>query len=96
MFIGVLKIDIHIPESQSLKMKRSVVNSLIMKLRNQFKASIAETYHLDSWQRAEIGIAMVNNDSVFVEKILNKIIDYIQENMKNFIILSHKKQLLNV
>ena len=41
--IGVLSIELHFPEAQSLKAKRMVVKSIKDKLRRKFNVAIAET-----------------------------------------------------
>ena len=40
--------------------------------------SVAEVDSLDLWQRADLGIAMVANESRFVESCLHKMVDEIR------------------
>lgn len=77
MNVGVCKLKIHIPESQSLKDKRSVVKSLISRLQKQFNISIAEIDDHDLWQIATIGIACVSNHSNRVDEVISSVIDVI-------------------
>ena len=78
MVIGICTIELYIPENQSLKGKRQIVNSLKGKLRNRFNVSIAEIDHLDVWQRSTLGATMISKDQVQVDRELNKLIHYIE------------------
>ena len=83
MLVGVIKIDIFIPESLSLKMKRSVVKSLKQKIRNKFNVSIAEVDMLDKWQRASLGISMVTNETKIINSVNSEIIRFIENDGTN-------------
>ena len=56
---AAITFDLHVPESRSLKAKRAVIRPIVDGLRHRFHLSVAETGHLDQWQRAEIGVALV-------------------------------------
>ena len=66
-------------EGCSLKEKRQVVRSIIERLQNRFNISIAETGHLDVQRRAEIGLAVVSNESYHLEKIIGKIMNFVEQ-----------------
>lgn len=72
MKIGLLKIDIFIPHSNSLKEKRRVTSSLKNRIRNKFNVSIAE-YPDDTWQRACFYIVCVNSSLSLVENVFMSI-----------------------
>ena len=78
MVIGVCTIELYLPDNQSLKGKRQIVNSLKGKLQHRFNISIAEVDHLDVWQRATLGATMVSKDQVHVDRELNKMIHFIE------------------
>ncbi len=78
MVIGVCTIDLYLPDNQSLKGKRQIVNSLKGKLQNRFNISIAEIDHLDVWQRSTLGVAMMSKDHVHVDRELTKMIHFIE------------------
>lgn len=75
MVVGVCTVTLHIPESQSLKDKRRVLRSLKERLRQEFNLSVAEVGAHDLWQRAELGLAAVANESCFADQVLAKAID---------------------
>jgi uncharacterized protein YlxP (DUF503 family) len=78
MLVGVLQVDLHIPESGSLKSKRFIVSSLKSRLRNKFNVSVAEVDGNDKWQRTTLGIAMVSNQQRFLERAKSQILNYIE------------------
>ncbi len=71
--IGLLTLQFRIPQSMTLKDKRSVVKSLIQRLSNTFNVSVAETHHLDSVRRAGISIACVANDTAHVHRMMSNV-----------------------
>ena len=62
----------------SLKGKRSIVKSLIGRLKSRFNISISEVDHQDSKNGAVIGIAIVSNDSRFIDKQFDTILDFMR------------------
>jgi hypothetical protein len=78
MIVGVLQIELEVPEAQSLKDKRRVIKSLKDRIANGHNVSIAEVGALDEHQRAILGIAMVANDKVYVEGGLSKLVDLVR------------------
>ncbi|MGI5852443.1 MAG: DUF503 domain-containing protein [Caldicoprobacterales bacterium] len=82
MFVAIAEIDIRLYNSQSLKEKRQILKSLVSKIRNQFNVSIAEIDGLDTWQRASLGFACVANNSVQAEKQMNRVLEYIEQDIR--------------
>ena len=60
--VVLVTVELFIPFAHSLKEKRSVVRGLRDQLRTRFNASVAEYGYKDKWQRALIGVCMVNGD----------------------------------
>ena len=87
MIIGLLTLDLHIPEANSLKLKRLVIKSLIDRIKNKFNVSVAEVDANDLWQRSIIGIALVANETQIINKVFEKI--------KNLISNTHSVELIN-
>ena len=73
MFVGFVRIELHIPASQSLKDKRSVVRSLKDRIRQRVRASVAEVDHQDLWQRASLGVAVVSGERRQVDEQLQSV-----------------------
>jgi uncharacterized protein YlxP (DUF503 family) len=59
MIVGISIFELHLPGSRSLKDKRRVVKSLIERVHQRYRLSIAETDFHDLHQRAEIAVAAV-------------------------------------
>jgi uncharacterized protein YlxP (DUF503 family) len=59
MIVGISVFELHLPASRSLKDKRRVVKSLIERVHQRYRVSIAETDFHDLHQRAEIAMAVV-------------------------------------
>ena len=86
MFVGTLEVEILIPGSCSLKDKRKVINSLKDKIKSKFNVSIAEVDYHDKWQRAIIGLSVVNHKRGEIEIICQKIMKIFLENGELMII----------
>ena len=78
MIIGSCQLDIHIPASHSLKDKRQVIKHILKLVRNQYNVSISEIGNTELWQRAQIGFVCVANDKVFVNSVLQKVRQFIE------------------
>lgn len=62
MPIALVRIRLRLP-SRTLKEKRTIVKSVVERLRNRFNASVAELDDLDSASVATIGAAVLSNDA---------------------------------
>lgn len=78
MFVCICRVELKIYESGSLKEKRSVLRSLLSKLRNLGTVSVSEVAHHDKWQRTALGLATVSKDSINAEKGIAQAIDLIE------------------
>jgi uncharacterized protein len=58
-YVGILTIELHLPENGSLKGKRKYVKSAKAQLQNRFGAAVAEVDHHELWQRAGLAAAIV-------------------------------------
>ena len=78
MTVGVLQLELLVPDSFSLKDKRRVIKSLKDRIAHGHNVSIAEVGALDEHRRAILGVAMVSNDSRYVEGALSKLVDFVR------------------
>jgi uncharacterized protein len=78
MFIGVCTIEMHIPESGSLKSKRHSLKSLKDRIRSKFNVSVAEVDHNDLWQKASLAVAAVSNDKSYLNQTLDHVLDMVR------------------
>ena len=77
MFVGVLRLTLHLPAPGSLKSKRHLVRSAIDRVKARYNVSIAEVGDNDLWQRSVVGVTAVGNDHSFVNETLDKVGDFV-------------------
>ncbi|WP_242393769.1 DUF503 domain-containing protein [Anaeromyxobacter oryzisoli] len=77
MFVGVLRLTVHLPEPGSLKSKRHLLRSALDRVKARFNVSIAEVAEHDLWQKSVVGVAAVGNDHAFVNEVLDKVADFV-------------------
>ncbi|MET0275967.1 MAG: DUF503 domain-containing protein, partial [Acidimicrobiia bacterium] len=70
---AAITFDLHIPQSRSLKAKRAVIRPIVDGLRHRFRLSVAEVDHLDQWQRATIGVAVIAESDGRVQELLDAV-----------------------
>ena len=69
----------------SLKGKRSIIKSLIGRLKSRFNISISEVDHQDSKSIAVLGIAIISNDAQFIDKQFDSILDFMRNDGRFFL-----------
>ncbi len=75
--VGLLSIELFLPDAQSLKDKRMVVRAVKDRLK-KFNVSVAEVEHQQLWQRAGLGIVSISNTAELVDKMLDGALDEIE------------------
>ena len=79
MVVGLLAMELFMPESASLKSKRSILHSLLQKIRRDWNVSAAETEHHNAWQRSLLSIASVNTSAGEVQHTLHEILKHAED-----------------
>ena len=74
MIIGVLRLEIFLPYSRSLKDKRKSVKGFRDRVRNRYNAAVAELDFQDKWQRTVLGVVTLNSQPRLVDDLLNRIL----------------------
>ncbi len=85
MIVGLLTIQIHLHGIGSLKDKRRIIKSLTGRIKARFNFSIAEVAANDSKTQAFIGLAVVANDTPFVDKQLDTVINFVQRDGRFYV-----------
>ena len=80
MVTVILTIRLELPSVGSLKDKRRILKSMLVKLKNSFNISIAEVADNDVLRVATLGAAVVSNDPAFGDRVIAKVIDKIELN----------------
>lgn len=73
--VGLMTVELYIGGCRSLKEKRQVLQSLIVRLRNEFNLAVAEVDHHDKHQRACLAIACVGNRTDHVNQLLDIVLE---------------------
>jgi len=92
MTIGLLQLEMLLPETRSLKDKRSVLSRIKNQVRNKFNVAIAELKYGDQWGRTLLGITTISNDGKIVHQLLDEVENLI-ENQFPIQILNRKVEL---
>jgi len=93
MTIGILKLLLFIPESNSLKDKRMVLHSLKAKMRNKFNVAITQIDDEDKWQKATLAIVGVEKDKRHMNSVLSEIINFV-ENFNSAELINHEMEMI--
>jgi len=76
--VGILELALAVP-AHSLKEKRGVIKRIINRTQQKFNVSAAEVEHQDNPGSAILGFAAVGNDRRFINGVLDKIINHIDQ-----------------
>lgn len=79
MIVGVMKTQLHLHGLSSLKEKRSIVKSVIGRLKSRFNISIAEVDHQDNKSSAVIAITIVSNETGLIDQQFDAVISFMQK-----------------
>ena len=85
MLVGVMTVQMSLLGITSLKGKRSIVKSVIGRLKSRFNVSIAEVDHQDSKMIAVVGIAVVSNDSQFIDQQFDSMLAFMRNDGRFYI-----------
>jgi uncharacterized protein YlxP (DUF503 family) len=74
MPVGLLTLELQIPEARSLKDKRQVLRSLKDRLRGRFNVAVAELDFQDVWKSSVVGVVTLSNAEQHVEQSLQLVL----------------------
>ena len=77
-YVGILQFTILMRSSHTLKDKRRILRSIKDRLSHRYNISIAEIEDMDVRNHAVMGIALVGNESKYVESVLSKIVEQLR------------------
>jgi hypothetical protein len=79
MVVGVCRLSLFFHGSRSLKDKRQGLRRILDRLRAKFNAACAEVRFQDSWQRADLGVAVVSNEGEHARAMLDSITSFVDQ-----------------
>jgi uncharacterized protein YlxP (DUF503 family) len=68
-----LAVDLHVPESRSLKSRRAAVKPLVEGIRRRYGVSVAEVGGQQTWQRVQLGVAVVAGTSHHATDVIDEV-----------------------
>ena len=71
MHVAAMRVELRIPGVRSLKDKRRVLKSITDRIGRSHPVAIAEVDHVELWQRATLGIAVVSSTPGQVDRMLH-------------------------
>ena len=74
-----IEVTLHLYSVHSLKEKKRIIRSILDHSHHRYKVTNAEIYYLDSLSRSSVGFGLVTNNLKIAEKILQKVINYIDQ-----------------
>lgn len=77
MIVGVLKLNLLLPENHSLKGKRGVLKRIQAQVANQFNISVTECGDQDLWQSAVLGFGVVGTSQSILEATLQNVVEFV-------------------
>ncbi len=94
MNVGVGRIQLRLPENDSLKGKRHTLRSVIDRVKGRFNVSIAEVDDNDRWRLITLGVTCVSNDSRHANEMLSRVVDYIDSIRGDAELLDYQVEIL--
>lgn len=78
MVVSMIQLVIELPDVTSIKEKRMVLLSLKDRIIRKYKISVAEVDLQDSLMFGQLGAAVVSNNRRHGEKIMNKVLAFVE------------------
>ncbi len=93
MVVGILELEMRLSSSNSLKDKRSILKSLISRIRNNFNVSVSEIGYQDVWQSTIVGIAFITTEKSFAQRVLSRIMKFVEKE-RNISLIDSRMEVL--
>lgn len=77
MIVAGLKLYFHVPQANSLKDKRSVLQSLVSQVRKRFMVSVGEVEDQDIHRSIVLGIALVASHQAQADQVMDHLLDFL-------------------
>ena len=94
MTAGVLKVELFLHSSGSLKSKRYVLKSLKDRIRRRFNVSVIEAGYQDKWQRSVLAIACVALSQKQLDSSFQKVMNFIEAGREGYEVLRDEVEIL--
>ena len=92
--VAVLHLELELPACRTLKDKRSALKSLLIAIQREFACSAAEIDLLDAPARSLIACAVVSNDGVHTQRVLQRIPAWVEGHRPDVTVIDHELEVL--
>ncbi len=96
MHVGVCRIRLHLPASESLKDKRQAVKSVVSRLRNNYNVSVSEIEDQELWQLCTLGICCTGPEPSALGDLLCRIVDFVTTARFDYEVVESETDVLTV
>ena len=93
-FVGILSVELHFPESGSLKAKRMFLRRVRDTVTRQYGASFAEIGHQDLWQRSRVLVAVAASDLGVLDASLDRVMVFLDS--QEWIVASSEREVVEI
>ena len=76
-YVAVLLVDLHFPDSESLKAKRKDLQSVKAQLHGRLGAAVAEVGGQDTWQRSRLSVALTSGSPAELQRAADRVERYL-------------------
>ncbi len=94
MPIGIQQIHLYLPQIQSLKGKRHILNPINPDLQTKFHVSVAEVGKQDVWKNSELLIAIASSDTIWIEQMQQQLIEHLESRWPDIYITRNEMEII--
>jgi uncharacterized protein len=94
MIVGLCTIELSLPGNSSLKGKRSILKSILARLRHEFNVSVAEVGDNDFWQSAVLGVVCISNSAEYAHGLLAKVVSWLDNSHYDIEVVDYEITML--
>ena len=92
--VGILSLHLQLPGCTTLKEKRSKIKPILSRLHREFNISASEMEHQDSWQEFVIACALISNDQIHIQRVMQQIIRFTEATWPDCNILDQNLEII--
>ena len=81
--VGILHLNLSLAGCKSLKEKRGRIQPVLHRLHREFNLSAAEMGHQDNWRFSSISCAVISNNAVYCQQVLQDVVKFIPEHFRD-------------
>jgi len=92
--VGILHLNLLLPGCMSLKEKRSRIQPILHRLHREFNISAAEMDYLDKWNTSRLACAVISNDAVHSQQVLQEVTKFLLLHFQDVEITDYSIELI--